>query len=90
MRKIVKIAGNELMALFCSPIAWFILVIFAFQAGVEFANIFKNFLRVQYLGDPGEHSITAGMLTGMFGLFTNIQSNQYLYIPFLIMGLMSR
>ncbi len=90
MRKIVKIAGNELMALFCSPIAWFILVIFAFQAGVEFANIFKNFLRVQYLGDPGEHSITAGMLTGMFGLFTKIQSNLYLYIPLLTMGLMSR
>jgi len=89
MRKIVKVAGNELMALFCSPIAWFILVIFAFQAGLEFSNVFKSFLRQQYLGNE-MGAITSGMLTGMFGLFPKIQQNLYLYIPLLTMGLMSR
>lgn len=90
MRKIIKIAGNELRTLFYSPVAWFILVIFAFQAGGSCVQWIQAFLRQQFLGDPIEYSITTALLTGMTGMFTMIQQNLYLYIPLLTMGLMSR
>ena len=90
MRKILKIAGNELKALFYSPVAWFILVIFVFQAGSSGVQWLQAFLRQQFLGDPIEYSITTALLTGMTGMFTAIQQNLYLYIPLLTMGLMSR
>ncbi len=90
MRKIIKIAVNELRALFYSPIAWFILVIFAFQAGSSFVEWFQSFLRQQFLGEPIEYSITHALYTGLSGMFTIIQQNLYLYIPLLTMGLMSR
>ncbi len=90
MRKILKIAGNELRALFCSPVAWFILVIFAVQAGMTFTDLFKSVLRQQFMGEPIEFSITNALLTGMTGTFTVIQQYLYLYVPLLTMGLMSR
>lgn len=90
MRKILKIAGNELRALFCSPVAWFILVIFAIQAGIMFTELFKSILRQQFMGEPIEFSITNALLTGMTGTFTVIQQYLYLYVPLLTMGLMSR
>lgn len=90
MRKIIKIAGNELCALFYSPVAWFILVIFAFQAGNSYVGLFQAFLRQQFLGEPIEYSIAAALFTGLNGMFTLIQQNLYLYVPLLTMGLMSR
>ena len=86
----MKIAGNELRALFCSPVAWFILVIFAVQAGMTFTDLFKSVLRQQFMGEPIEFSITNALLTGMTGTFTVIQQYLYLYVPLLTMGLMSR
>ena len=38
MKVIYKIAKAELSFLFCSPIAWLILIIFAFQSGMAFAE----------------------------------------------------
>ena len=90
MRKILKIAGNELRALFCSPVAWFILVIFAVQSGMTFTDLFRSVLRQQFMGEPIEYSITTALLTGMSGTFTVIQQYLYLYVPLLTMGLMSR
>ena len=66
MRKILKIAGNELRALFCSPVAWFILVIFAVQSGMTFTDLFRSVLRQQFMGEPIEYSITTALLTGIF------------------------
>ena len=39
MKTIWKIAKAELNTLFCSPIAWLILIIFAFQAGLTFSDL---------------------------------------------------
>ena len=88
MRKILKIAGNELRALFCSPVAWFILVIFAVQSGMTFTDLFRSVLRQQFMGEPIEYSVTTALLTGMSGTFTVIQQYLYLYVPLLTMGLM--
>ena len=90
MRKILKIAGNELRRFFCSPVAWFILVIFAVQSGMTFTDLFRSVLRQQFMGEPIEYSITTALLTGMSGTFTVIQQYLYLYVPLLTMGLMSR
>ena len=39
MKTIFRIAETELRLFFYSPIAWLILIIFAFQAGIAFCEI---------------------------------------------------
>lgn len=89
MKTILRIARAELCALFYSPVAWLILVIFAFQAGMAFSDIFGNQLRSQALG-YGLWGVTSSVFTGYMGIFTGLLQNLYLYIPLLTMGLMSR
>ncbi len=89
MRRIYKIAKAELFTLFYSPIAWLILVVFAFQTGLTFVQLFQEVVRSQTLG-YGNASITYGLLGGMRGLFPTVQNYLYLYMPLLTMGLMSR
>lgn len=40
---------NELYTLFYSPIAWLVLIIFAFQAGMAFSDAYLDQLRQQAL-----------------------------------------
>lgn len=42
MKTTYRIAIAELRSLFCSPVAWLILVIFAVQVGVAFGNAFDR------------------------------------------------
>ncbi|WP_294141096.1 Gldg family protein [uncultured Sanguibacteroides sp.] len=91
MRKVLKIAGNELGALFYSPVAWFILVIFTIQTGLTYMDLFKSCVTSQFLNDaPGEGSLTGVILVSLSGLFIVVQQYLYLYIPLLTMSLMSR
>lgn len=89
MKTTLRIAKAELCALFYSPVAWLILVVFAFQVGLAFSTSFGGQLRSQALGH-GLWSVTSSIYTGYFGVFTGILNNLYLYIPLLTMGLMSR
>lgn len=89
MKTTLRIARAELCALFYSPVAWLILVIFAFQVGLAFSNSFGNQLRSQALG-YGLWGVTSSLYTGWVGIFPGILKNLYLYIPLLTMGLMSR
>lgn len=41
MKTIFRIAQTELRLFFYSPIAWLILIIFAFQAGMAFCDTFS-------------------------------------------------
>ena len=50
MKMIYKIARTELRDLFYSPIAWLILVIFAFQCGVVFSGLISEMVRNRILG----------------------------------------
>ncbi len=57
MKTIFKIARTELALLFYSPIAWFLLIAFLFQAGLAYTGAIENYLisqemrgiRLQYL-----------------------------------------
>lgn len=90
MKVIYKIAKAELSFLFCSPIAWLILIIFAFQAGMAFADNISHYISTQaangYLGELTERIFVSYPQ----GVLIQMQSNLYLYIPLLTMGLISK
>ena len=50
MKAIKRIALTELQTMFYSPIAWFILIIFTFQASMTFVNAFEGYVVSQELG----------------------------------------
>ncbi|HEY8387830.1 MAG TPA: Gldg family protein, partial [Parasegetibacter sp.] len=89
MKTIFKIAKTELQKLFYSPVAWLILVIFAFQVAMVFNGLYDGMVRRESLGWRLSN-VTLGTFAGMFGTFTNVQSYLYLYIPLVTMGIMSR
>jgi ABC-2 type transport system permease protein len=86
MKKIRKIALVELQTFFYSPVAWLILIVFAFQAAMIFTDIFGNSVRNQELKYP----LSNLTLVITRGTFAKIQEYLYFYIPLLTMGLMSR
>lgn len=91
MRTILKIAKTELQVLFYSPIAWMIIIIFAFQAGMIFSSFFEGTVKAQSLLGYGFPGLTrSGFAHERSGLFTQILFSLYLYVPLLTMGLMSR
>lgn len=89
MKTIFNIARAELKALFYSPVAWLILVIFTFQTAIVYTGLYDELVRQFSLGRK-MNGITLSTFTGMGGLFTVTQSYLYLYIPLLTMGIMSR
>ena len=89
MKTTLRIALAELRSLFCSPIAWLILVIFAFQSGLAFSDAISRQIQSQAMG-YGLWGATSSMFTGWMGIFPGLLPNLYLYIPLLTMGLMSR
>ncbi|MDE7373775.1 MAG: ABC transporter, partial [Odoribacter sp.] len=90
MKAIKRIALTELQTMFYSPIAWFILVIFTFQACMAFVNVFDDYVVAQELGRR-VYNVTLGAFASPYdGIFTEMQSYLYLYIPLLTMGVMSR
>lgn len=89
MRTVIRIVKTELRVLFYSPIAWLILIIFAFQAGVQLCNGFDYQLKNQLMGKD-IYNLTKSILAGGMGVFSIMLGKLYLYIPLLTMGLMSR
>lgn len=89
MKTIFRLAKTELRILFCSPVSWLILVIFAFQAGLNFSDTFGGLLKRQAMG-YGLGGITEETFAGYTGLLISILKSLYLYIPLITMGLMSR
>lgn len=89
MKTTWKIAKAELKSLFSSPIAWLILIIFAFQAGLTFADLIERELRYIAL-EYRPYNLTGSLLLRPGGVFYAMQHNLFLYIPLLTMGLMSR
>jgi len=88
MKTIYRIAKTELFTLFYSPVAWLVLMIFAFQAGLEFTESFGKCLKSQDLGYH-IYNTTSRVFTG-YSLFKSMLGNLYLYLPLLTMGLISR
>ena len=86
---IFQIAKNELRNMFCSPIAWLVLFIFAVQTGIEFTGSMAMEVRDSVMG-VGLYRVTANCYSGIRGLFSSLQGSLFLYVPLLTMGLMSR
>ena len=90
MKKIFKIAKAELQMLFYSPVAWLILVVFAFQAAMSFMGLAGNYVQNQKFGYT-EEGLTYTFFAGPWGgVLTTMQGYLYFYIPLLTMGLLSR
>ena len=89
MKTIFRLAKTELRILFCSPVSWLILVIFAFQAGLNFSDGFGMELKRKAL-EYGTGNLTESIYAGYTGLFVAMLRSLYLYIPLITMGLMSR
>jgi ABC-2 type transport system permease protein len=93
MKTIVKIAKTELALLFYSPIAWFLLIAFLFQAGLTYTGEIENYLISQEMGGRRLQYLTfltAKIFAPPFGIWPGLVRNLYLYLPLLTMGLMSR
>lgn len=90
LRIINRIAKTELAALFYSPVAWLLLVVFAVHVGVDLGVIVGEIVKIKALNGSFSFSATAGVVLGNMGLFEVIQDSIYLYIPLLTMNLMSR
>lgn len=89
MKTIFRLAKTELRILFCSPVSWLILVIFAFQAGLNFSENFGGQLKRQAL-EYGLGEVTLNTFAGYGGLLVSMLKSLYLYIPLITMGIMSR
>jgi ABC-2 type transport system permease protein len=89
MRKIVRIARFELSALFYSPVAWIVLIIFTIQSGLGFTRWFQIYSRAQRMGQHLD-TMTAHIFSGKYSFYGGVKDTLYLYIPLLTMGLMSR
>jgi ABC-2 type transport system permease protein len=90
MKSIINIARAELQALFFSPVAWLIIIIFTFQSGMVFSTVLESWVKYYFQGYK-----LAGVSLDCFanqqtGVFFNVLNYLYLYIPLLTMGLMSR
>lgn len=82
---IFQIAKNELRNMFCSPIAWLVLFIFAVQTGIEFTGSMAMEVRDSVMG-VGLYRVTANCYSGIRGLFFFVQDSLFLYVPLLTMG----
>jgi ABC-2 type transport system permease protein len=89
MKKILRIARFELSALFFSPVAWLVLIIFSIQCGLGFTRWLEIVGRAQRMGAQMDLT-TANIFSGRFQFYSGVKSTLYLYIPLLTMGLMSR
>lgn len=94
MRIIPKIAGAELRALFYSPIAWVITIIFFIACGVQFTSSLEALASQQHFNLDNTKGWKGFNFSITQGLFTEANaymlSNLYLFIPLLTMGAISR
>ncbi|HTJ12576.1 MAG TPA: Gldg family protein [Dinghuibacter sp.] len=93
MKTIFKIAKTELSLLFYSPIAWFLLIAFLFQAGLTYTGEIENYLITQEMGGRRLQYLTfltSKIFAPQYGIWPQLVRNLYLYLPLLTMGLMSR
>lgn len=89
MNTTIKIMKNELRMLFCSPIAWIVLVIFFFHCGSTFCDSLEMNLKWKAQGYDLEN-LTSDLFNGFRGLFTVMLDKIFIYFPLLTMGIMSK
>jgi len=93
MKTTFKIARTELALLFYSPIAWFLLIAFVFQAGLAYTSALESILTSQDMGGRNLKYLTfltSRIFAPPYGIWPQLAGKLYLYLPLLTMGLMSR
>lgn len=90
MKTTFNIARNELRQLFCSPIAWILLVIFYVQTGIAFSDVVNGIIRFTSLGLTAREITSQIFQSQWSGVYPAVQAWLFLYIPLLTMGLISR
>lgn len=87
MKKIFKIAKTELKMLFCSPISWFLLIVFILQLSFIFTGLYGEFLHANQWNE-GKQFLTSFRF--IMRMWASTTGTLYYYIPLLTMGLISR
>ena len=85
MRKIYEVAKTELQALFYSPIAWLIIIVFVFQMSLLFTNALDVRVTQMLLGYRTSMLTQHIFANPSGGLLFGVQNYLYLYIPLLTM-----
>ena len=92
MKQTFKIAKTELQKLFYSPVAWMVLIIFTIQVGLSFTNIIADILHWSSI-NPSQEQLTFRIFANPYfpkGVFQELTTYLYLYIPLLTMNIISR
>ena len=90
MRAIYKIARLELSNLFCSPVAWILMVIFVFMTGMTFCDRLEIFARSQELGNAYLRNLSELLFFYPDRFWYQVSKWFYLLLPLLTMGLVSQ
>ena len=85
----MRLMKTELRVLFFSPIAWIVLIVFVFQAGMSYCNVLEFDMRNVAMG-KNAYNLTYYLVCGYGGVYAKMLESLYLYIPMLTMGVMSR
>lgn len=89
IKSITRIAKVELYTMFYSPVAWLLLIVFAFQVGSHISESMDYTLHSLDLGRPTSN-LSDVIISSWNGIYNKIVNYLYLYIPLLTMGVMSR
>ena len=87
MRNIYRIAKTELRMLWCSPIAWVLLLIFVMQASAVFSGLCW---RIANINEWGDGRFAPGSFGFIMGMWMSTCGSLHFYIPLLTMGLISK
>ncbi|MCQ2119735.1 MAG: Gldg family protein, partial [Bacteroidales bacterium] len=88
---ILQVARTELRSLFCSPIAWFILIVFSVLTGISFVKDYGSWLsHTEVYNDLTGLSLTSYVYLRGNGFLSKVVGELFIYIPLLTMGLISR
>ncbi len=91
MKKISRIARAELSALFYSPIAWLLLILFLIQVAMVYVDKLEMIVTAIEVDQVFDNMTSRFFSMPNQGLFiTDVLNNLYLYIPLITMGLISR
>lgn len=88
---ILQVTRTELRSLFCSPIAWFILIVFSVLTGMSFVKDYGSWLsHTEVYNDLTGLSLTSYVYLRGNGFLSKVVGELFIYIPLLTMGLISR
>lgn len=90
MKVIYDIAVTELKKLFFSPVAWLILIIFAYLNGLYFTSGYGLQVLQKTAGSKLKDVTMWVFAHGFTGLYKNIPESLYMFIPLLTMNIISR